>query len=169
LPRIRMRINNETEMRRIDGEIAKMERRNIMNNRRDFLKGSLLMAAGMVIGRAANAFGSSGKFPAGIIYSEENPGKWAKKVGSHAPKAKVEGSKVTITTEHPMSEKHYIVRHTLVSSDGKVIGSKTFYPSDKKAVSTYELQPEHGPMFCATSFCNLHDFWVTEFIVKGRS
>ncbi|MCD6297595.1 MAG: desulfoferrodoxin [Deltaproteobacteria bacterium] len=134
-----------------------------MNDRRDFLKTSMLVAAGMVAAKATNAFASSEKFPDGIVYTKDDPGKWAKKVGSHAPKVKVEGKKVTLTTKHPMSEKHYIVRHTLVSADGKVIGSKTFHPSDEKAISTYELPSGCGPKLYATSFCNLHDFWLTEF------
>ena len=134
-----------------------------MKGRRSFLKKSVLMAAGMVIGKNTNAFASSAGFPPGIVYTKENPGKWVKKVESHAPKVNVEGKKITITTKHTMSKKHYIVRHTLVSSDGKILGSKTFYPSDKKAISTYELPSNHGPKLFATSFCNLHDFWVTEF------
>ncbi|MBW1705920.1 MAG: desulfoferrodoxin [Deltaproteobacteria bacterium] len=136
-----------------------------MNDRRGFLKTSMLVAAGIVASKATNAFASLEKFPAGIVYTKDKPGKWAKKVGSHAPKVKVEGKKVTLTTRHPMSEKHYIVRHTLISADGKVIGSKTFYPSDKEAVSTYELSSTSGSKLYATSFCNLHDFWLTEFNV----
>lgn len=134
-----------------------------MNNRREFLKKSVLVAAGMVVGSSAKALASSGRFPEGIVYTAGSPGKWAGKAGSHAPKVEVDGSKVTITTKHPMSEKHYIVRHTLVTAEGKVIGQKTFYPSDKKAVSTYKLEPYQSPKMYATSFCNLHDFWVTEF------
>jgi len=137
-----------------------------MNDRRDFLKKSIFLAAGMVVVKSATAFASPEAFPSSVVYTKDNPGKWARKVGSHLPEVKVEGKKVTLTTKHPMSEKHYIVRHTLVSADGKVLGSKTFYPSDKKAVSTYELPSNHGSKFYATSFCNLHDFWVTEFMVK---
>jgi superoxide reductase len=137
-----------------------------MNDRRDFLKKSIFLAAGLVAANSTTVFASSGGLPSGIVYTKENPGKWAKKVGSHAPEVKVEGKKVTLTTKHPMSEKHYIVRHTLVSADGTVLGSKTFYPSDKEAVSTYELPPDHGSKLYATSFCNLHDFWVTEFMAK---
>jgi len=136
-----------------------------VNERRNFLKKSALVAAGMAFGEAKEVFAFSGAFPAGIVYTRENPGKWAKKVGSHAPKVTVEGKTVKITTAHPMSEKHYIVRHTLVAADGKVLGEKTFYPSDKKAVSSFELPPGHGTKLYATSFCNLHDFWLTEFTV----
>jgi superoxide reductase len=136
-----------------------------MNDRRDFLKKSGLVAAGMVLARPASALALPEKFPVGIVYTKENPGKWAKKAGSHAPEVEIEGKTVTITTKHPMSRKHYIVRHTLVSADGKVIGSKTFQPSDKEAVSTYELASASGSKLYATSFCNLHDFWLTEFNV----
>ncbi len=134
-----------------------------MRDRRDFLKKSVLVATGLVIGTSGKALADSGDYPEGIVYTEKRPGRWAKKVGSHAPKVKVDGLLVTITTEHPMTEKHYIVRHTLVTAEGKVIGDKTFYPSDSKAVSTYELESYHSPKMYATSFCNLHDFWVTEF------
>ena len=133
-----------------------------MIDRRNFLKKTALVATGMVIGGSAKASASMGAFPAGIVYTREKPGKWAKKVGSHAPKVNVEGKNVTIHTMHPMSEIHYIVRHTLVSANGNVLGEKTFYPSDKEAISTYELPPDHKLKLYATSFCNLHDFWVTE-------
>jgi superoxide reductase len=134
-----------------------------MKDRRDFLKKSVLVATGLVVGTSGKAMADCKGFPGGIVYSKEKPGKWAKKAGSHAPKVQKDGLLVTVTTEHPMTEKHYIVRHTLVNEKGQVLGAKTFYPSDGKAVSTYELDPYHPPKLYATSFCNLHDLWVTEF------
>ncbi len=139
-----------------------------MNTRRDFIKTSLIIAAGMAAGAPARAFASSPESSQGIpgiIYTAENPGKWAKKVGGHAPIVTVEGKKVTITVKHSMSFKHYIVRHTLVSADGKVLGEKTFFPQDKKPESTFELPEKHSARLYATSFCNKHDFWLTEFTV----
>ena len=64
-----------------------------MNDRRDFLKKSIFLTAGVVAARSATVFASSGGFPSGIVYTKESPGKWAKKVGSHAPEVKVEGRK----------------------------------------------------------------------------
>ena len=133
-----------------------------MKDRRDFLKKSVLVAGGLVVGTSGKALAGCGDYPEGIVYTEKRPGQWAKKAGSHAPKVQVDGLLVTLTTEHPMTEKHYIVRHTLVTAEGKVLGAKTFYPSDGKAVSTYELEAYHSPKLYATSFCNLHDLWVTE-------
>jgi len=134
-----------------------------MNDRRDFMKKSALITAGAVLATGTNVFASGSTLPAGVIYTKENPGKWAKKVGSHAPRVRVEGQKITIETVHPMSDKHYIVRHTLVTWNGEVVGAKTFYPADKKAESSFEVEAGHGSKFYATSFCNLHDFWVTPF------
>lgn len=133
-----------------------------MTTRREFLEGSLLTASAMVFGAFTAASASLQPF-SGIIYTKSNPGKWSEKVGSHAPQISIDGSKATITTPHPMSEEHYIVRHTLVLEDGTVVGAKTFYaPKDTKAVSTFELPAGYKSKFYATSFCNLHDLWVTE-------
>jgi superoxide reductase len=62
-----------------------------------------------------------------------------------------------------MTEKHFIVRHTLVAPDGTVLGEKTFTPAEAKAESSFELPKGQGGTLYATSFCNLHDFWLTEF------
>ena len=132
-----------------------------MADRRTFLKGSLAAASLLVLGRTTAAEASSAPY-SGVIYTAENPGKWAKKVGSHLPSITVSNGKATLSTKHPMSEKHYIVRHTLVLADGTVAGEKTFYPSDKKAVSEFDLPAGYTGKVYATSFCNLHDFWVNE-------
>ena len=136
-----------------------------MNERRDFLKASLVLTAGVAVGSASRSSASAGAFPPGVIYTAENPGQWGSKVGSHAPVVGREGKTITVTTKHPMSEIHYIVRHSPVAEDGTVIGAITFAPDDKEAVSTYELFENAGSRVYATSFCNQHDFWLTEFIL----
>ncbi len=130
-----------------------------MSNRRDFLKASLAVAAGVSAGNITIASADSGALPVGVIYTKENPGKWAKKVKSHLPVVTVDGGRVTVETKHGMSEKHFIVRHTIVAADGEVLGEKTFYPSDEEAKSVFEL-PAGKKALYATSFCNKHDMWV---------
>ncbi len=137
-----------------------------MRNRRDFIRMSLAASVGLAAGNAPNAFAGSKTLPSGIVYTADDPGQWSRKVKGHAPEVSVQNNRVTIVTNHSMSEKHYIVRHTLVSGNGKVLGSKTFYPSDEKAVSIFDLSEGHTSGLYATSFCNLHDLWVTEF-AKG--
>ena len=136
-----------------------------MSNRRKFLKTSLALSAGVVALSDAPTFATVGGYPDGIIYTKDNQGKWEGKSDSHAPIVKINGDKITVETKHGMSEKHYIVRHTVVSETGEVLGEKTFYPSDKKAISTFTVKRKQTVLY-ATSFCNKHDLWVTKFSKK---
>ena len=133
-----------------------------MKSRRDFIKSSLIVAGGLALAGPGRANASPDKYPTNIIYTGKDGGKWAKKAGGHKPNVSVDGSTLTITTNHSMSDKHYIVRHTLISGLGQFLGAKTFTSQDK-AVSTYEISAEKGTKLYATSFCNQHDFWVSEF------
>jgi superoxide reductase len=141
-----------------------------MSNRREFIKTSAAVAVGAVVGHVSPVMAGSCSMPkGGIVYTSERPGKWSGKAKGHAPVVTVEGNKVTVTTNHGMAEAHYIVRHTVVSQCGEVIGEKTFASSDAEAKSEFEL-PEGGSKyawvsssFYATSFCNKHDLWVTPF------
>lgn len=135
-----------------------------MIERRDFLKGSAVAVSALALGLGSRAEASPyGEFK-GIIYTEEDQGKWQGKAGSHVPQVSVDGSRVTIKTNHPMSEPHFIVRHTLVLEDGTVAGAKTFTPADTPE-SSHELPPGYKGRIYATSFCNLHDFWLSEAAV----
>lgn len=145
-----------------------------MNNRRNFIKTSLLLTAGATTALMASEEKTKVEktnveeqkeamvMPQSIYYSEANQGRWKGKDKSHAPVITVEGKKVTVETKHGMSEVHFIVKHTLLSTEGEVLGEMVFTPKDEKAVSTFELkeEPKH---LVATSFCNLHDLWVTEY------
>ena len=135
-----------------------------MNSRRQFLKGSVAAASLLAITKITPVQAAENSF-AGVIYTKKNPGKWGKKVGSHLPSIHIENGQVNLATKHPMSAKHYIIRHTLVLEDGTVVGAKTFYPDTKKATSDYTLPAGYKGKIYATSFCNLHDFWVNEATV----
>ena len=104
-------------------------------------------------------------FPAAIIYTKQTPGRWAGKEGAHAPRVTVEGRTIRVITPHPMTQKHFIVKHTLVTSEGKVIGEKTFENTAPAAESSYEVPEGFRGTLWATSFCNLHDLWLTEFTI----
>lgn len=133
-----------------------------MTTRRAFLEGFLLVTSGLFFGIARNASAASQPFP-GIIYTSSHPGMWSEKAGSHVPLLKISGKQVTVTTPHPMSQDHYIVRHTLVLKDGTVAGAHTFSPAkDTIAASTMSVPAEYCGIIYVTSFCNLHDLWVAE-------
>ncbi len=140
-----------------------------MKNRRNFLKRSALLATGLAVvaplmAKSGSEKNKSNDLP-GIIFTEKEQGRWEGKAGSHVPIVKVEGQKIILITAHGMSEEHYIVRHTLVDSSGRLLGSKTFYPADKVARSSYVLPSGFHGKLIATSFCNKHDFWLKEFSV----
>ena len=135
-----------------------------MNNRRDFLKSSLAVTAGTVALGAIPAFASHSKATNIFAYTAEDPRRWAGKAGSHAPVVSVKGNMVTVETKHGMSSGHYIVKHSVVNSQGKVLGENVFFPDSKKAISTFEIKGSHKDL-TALSFCNLHDLWATEFTI----
>lgn len=133
-----------------------------MNERRKFIKSSLAVTAGAVTLGALPALAQNST-PVNIFaYTKENPRRWAGKAGSHAPIVTVKGNTVTLETKHGMSSAHYIVKHSVVSSDGTVLGENVFFPDSQKAVSSFEIKGSHKGV-TALSFCNLHDLWATEF------
>ena len=136
-----------------------------MYDRRDFFKTTTAAAASILVASSAiPAFATDAAMFTNIVYTKENPGKWGTKVWSHAPQVSVKGSTVVVTTRHSMSNAHFIVRHTLVLGDGTFLGATTFSPADKPE-SSYELPAGYKGKIFATSFCNKHDFWLTETIV----
>lgn len=133
-----------------------------MNDRRDFLKTTAAAASLIALSSVPQSFAAemAPKYT-NIIFTKDNLARWKGKEKLHIPQVTVTGSKVSVVTPHPMSEAHYIVRHTLVLEDGTYVGSKTFTPADKPE-SSYELPMGYKGKFHVTSFCNLHDFWLVE-------
>ena len=154
-----------------------------MSERRRFLKlvaagpaGALLLplfsqTGSETLGAECDAAGSLlGKLPENIIYTKARPGVWKGKEGGHIPvvEAEKDGKKVTLAVEtnHGMSEEHYIVRHTVVNGNGKVLGAKTFSWKDEP-VSEFEFElPDKADCKCqdlyVMSYCNLHDLWLAQ-------
>jgi superoxide reductase len=135
-----------------------------MKGRRDFLKSSLVLAVMSGTGGAIRVEAAT-MLPIGLIYTKEAPGRWAGKEGTHAPRVIVEGRNLKVVTPHPMTKEHFIVKHTLLTSEGKFLGEKTFANNDSAAESSYQLSEGFKGALWATSFCNLHDLWLTEFKV----
>lgn len=131
-------------------------------NRRTFITGAAAAAVFTSIGKAgATEHATGGLPPKNLIYTKENPGQWEKKAATHVPRLEVADGKVKLTTPHPMSDEHFIVRHGLLLADGTVVGSKTFTSKDKP-VSEYTLPAGYKGKVFGTSFCNQHDFWLVE-------
>jgi len=128
---------------------------------------SLLLGVGVVGASLTGCTSEDGEkskhsLPKGIFYSSDNQGRWKGKEGSHSPIITVNGNTITVETKHGMSEVHYIVKHTLLTEGGEVLGETVFSPKDEKAISTFNLK-QIPKYFVATSFCNLHDLWISEY------
>jgi superoxide reductase len=132
-----------------------------MNHRRDFLTTTALAASLAAFGSVRRSFAAGKPKYTNIIFTHENPGRWKGKESIHVPQVTITGSKVVVVTNHPMSQEHYIVRHTLLLADGTFVGAKTFTPTDKPE-SAYDLPNGYKGRIYVSSFCNLHDFWLLE-------
>jgi len=132
-----------------------------MNDRRDFLKTTAVAASLIAFSSIPKSFAAEKVEYTNIIFTKENPARWKGKESLHVPEVTVTGSKVSVITPHPMSNEHFIVRHTLILEDGTYVGSKTFTPADKPE-SAYELPAGYKGKFYVSSACNLHDFWLIE-------
>ena len=123
-----------------------------MQKRRDFLKASLVTSAGLVAATVLPSSAAENSKANIFAYTKEHQGRWEGKAESHAPVVTIEGNKVTMETKHGMSEAHYIVKHSLLDSNGNVLGEQIFFPQDKKAISTYIIEGKYTELY-ALSFC----------------
>jgi superoxide reductase len=133
-------------------------------DRRTFILNSTLAAAATTLSKTALADSELDLPPENLIFTDKNGGKWQSKIGLHVPIVEVVNNKVKIRTEHGQSERHYIVRHTLLLDDGTVVGATTFSFNDAP-ISDYTLPAGYKGRIFATSFCNKHDLWLTEATV----
>jgi superoxide reductase len=133
-------------------------------DRRTFLINSTLAAAATTVSKTSLAATEHALPPENLIFTEINGGMWQSKTRLHIPIIEVNENKVKIRTEHGQSERHYIVRHTLLLEDGTVVGASTFSFNDAP-MSDYELPAGYKGKISATSFCNKHDLWLAEAMI----
>jgi superoxide reductase len=127
-------------------------------HRREFAKSTLIgMAAVAALPVAAQA--AMGDPNENVIFTESDPGHWAKVVKLHVPETSVADGKLTVRTPHPQSEPHYIVSHTVVLADGTFLSRKTFTYKDEP-VSEHALPAGYSGRLTVTSTCNQHDWWT---------
>lgn len=136
-----------------------MQRRQFVRNA---LTGAASAAAAMALPSTAGA--AEHDSLSNIVFTESDPGHFAKLAGLHLPKVEVDGRTLKVTTPHPMSEAHYIVSHTVVLGDGRFLSRKTFGWKDQP-VSEHQLPDGFKGKVRVTSTCNLHDWWLKEMDV----
>ena len=100
------------------------------------------------------------------VFTIDNPGVWAGKEKPHVPIIRLDPAegKVTIFTDHGMSDTHFITTHYVRDQDGRIFGLESFTGRDEKAESVFQLPPGTVKI-TAYSHCNLHDTWSSESAV----
>jgi superoxide reductase len=136
-------------------------------DRRDFMRLGLAGSfAGAVLPQRLLAEEDCTSKAGGVYYTQDKPGRWAKKVSSHLPKLeKVAGAGervvIKVTTDHPqLAYKHYIVKHQLLDASYQFLGEKMFNPEKDDPVSEFTLPANYKGMVYALSMCNRHDLWL---------
>ncbi len=133
-----------------------MQRRHFVRNA---LAGAASAAAAVAVPATAQA--APGMGLTNVVFTEDDPGHFAKVAKLHVPIVEVMGGKLKVRTPHPMSEAHYIVSHTVVLEGGRFLGRKTFNWKDQP-VSEHALPAGYKGKVMVTSTCNLHDWWLKE-------
>ena len=137
--------------------------------RRGLLRFGLLAgAAGLVTTRMAHAEPAAAQADraGGVYLTEENPGRWRRKINSHLPliEATTVGQKteVLVTTRHAFTGyRHYIIKHVLLDEYYRFLDEHFFDPeTDDKAVSRFQLEEIYQGVVHALSVCNRHDVWL---------
>ena len=139
-----------------------------MPTRRQFLLTTAGATAGLLALQGAAGADTEYKLPDNILYTELHPGRWAAKAKTHLPDIRIQKqdgvTQLFIAIHHPMSDEHYIVKHTVVDSAGEVVGEKTFTPKDKPE-STFIAPSGYKGVLTVLSFCNLHDLWMATVVL----
>ena len=94
-------------------------------------------------------------------YTSEMPGEWAGKEATHLPIVMLlagQGS-VEVSTNHEMTEEHFIAAHYIKDQDGRVIAFAE-YANDPDVTprTTFKL-PSGTTKITVFSYCNKHDIW----------
>ena len=132
--------------------------------RRFFLGSALASAAGFAFeSPSANAADEKPEL-FNVIFTETAPGHWKGKEKTHVPTVMIKGDEISVVTDHPMSEEHFIVSHTVVLDGGVLLGRKTFGWNDSPA-SKYMLPAGYKGKIIVTSSCNQHDWWIKEVVI----
>ena len=145
-------------------------------NRRHFLyTGSAVAASALVPRIQAEDYPAApddNTLLGNVIFSADQPGRYAKKAQGHLPRITItktpQGQTVQVETNHEMNGyTHYIVKHQLFDQNFTLLAEHMFNPkTEPKPVSEFHLKNYSGTLF-VTSMCNKHDVWLAQVDVKS--
>ena len=98
-----------------------------------------------------------------VFYTENNPGRWAKKVNGHLPTFIKDNNNIEITTGHEMNGyEHYIIKHMLFDESFNLIREIMFNPENDSPISNHYISQLKNKIY-ALSLCNKHDAWLNSY------
>ncbi len=138
-------------------------------NRRDFFKQSTVAGLASLTGIylpktvLAETDIMNSSLAGNVFYTENNPGRWNKKVKGHLPTFSLSGKNLEITTGHEMNGyEHYIIKHMLFDEKFNFLTEIMFNPNSDAPISNHNISGFSNKIY-ALSLCNKHDAWINSY------
>ena len=138
-------------------------------NRRSFFTKSIILGSTLisslnipnfVLANPSNKKVLNGPLAGNVFYTENNPGRWSKKVKGHLPTFELDEKILEVTTGHEMRGfEHYIIKHVIFDENLHIIGETFFNPEKDVPISRHNISGYQNTIY-ALSLCNKHDAWL---------
>ena len=138
-------------------------------NRRSFFTKSIILGSTLisslnipnfVLANPSNKKVLNGPLAGNVFYTENNPGRWSKKVKGHLPTFELDEKILEVTTGHEMRGfEHYIIKHVIFDENLHIIGETFFNPEKDVPISRHNIGNYQNTIY-ALSLCNIHDAWL---------
>ena len=138
-------------------------------NRRNFFTKSIILGSTLitslnipnfVLANPSNKKVLNGPLAGNVFYTENNPGRWSKKIKGHLPTFGLDEKIIEVTTGHEMRGfEHYIIKHVIFDENLHIIGETFFNPEKDVPISRHNIGNYQNTIY-ALSLCNIHDAWL---------
>ena len=138
-------------------------------NRRSFFTKSIILGStlitslnipSLVLANPSNKKILNSPLAGNVFYTENNPGRWSKKVKGHLPTFELDEKILEVTTGHEMRGfEHYIIKHVIFDENLHIIGETFFNPEKDVPISRHNISGYQNTIY-ALSLCNKHDAWL---------
>ena len=138
-------------------------------NRRSFFTKSIILGSTLitslnipnfVLANPSNKKILNSPLAGNVFYTENNPGRWSKKIEGHLPTFELDEKILEVTTGHEMRGfEHYIIKHVIFDENLHIIGETFFNPEKDVPISRHNIDNYQNTIY-ALSLCNKHDAWL---------
>lgn len=97
-------------------------------------------------------------------YTADNPGPFAGKEAGHLPQVEGLAFGIKVTTNHEMTQEHFISYHAIFDGNGDLLSQRILDPStDAEAITIFSVPRPSTETFTIISTCNLHKTWKATY------